>query len=59
MTLSNINLEAVADQDRRGVVDFVKLTSKCFFRFDVEVFDVESRLTLGRHRLHWTMIFFP
>lgn len=46
-----------AHRDRNN--RFLRLTSKCFFRFDVDVFDVESRFTLGKHRLHCTMIFFP
>lgn len=46
-------------QDNRVTGPPTRLTSKCFFRFDVDVFDVDSRLTLGKHRLHCTMMFFP
>lgn len=48
-----------ANQQDNRVTGPPRLTSKCFFRFDVDVFDVDSRLTLGKHRLHCTMMFFP
>lgn len=34
-------------------------TCKCFFRLDVEFLDADSIFTIGRHKLHWTVMLFP